>query len=47
MNSKQIQRAAGYIAIAKEYKMTKLVHTPETGGNLSGQTALSLRGSTV
>ena len=48
MDSKQVQRAANYIAIIiKEYKMTKLVHTPETGGSVSGQTALYLRGNIV
>ena len=47
MNSKQKQRAAAYIAITKEYKMSKLVHTPETGGSLSGQAAISLHGSIV
>ena len=39
MTSKQVQRAADYIAITKDYKMNKLVHTPETGGSLSGQAA--------
>ena len=48
MTSKQVQRAADYIAITRDqYKMNKLVHTSETGGSLSGQAALSLRGNIV
>ena len=37
MELTQVQRTAVYTTIMKEYKMSKLVHTPETGGSLSGQ----------
>ena len=43
----QLQRSAVYTTIVKGYKMAKLVHTAETGGSLSGQAALSLRGNIV